>query len=300
MPHLQDRRGLTLLCDRASDLPPGRAGWQKVGFGGLLRAIPCAIVSGVAGNTPHRFKHPARGPCGLEKTTSSCGRGRAVRILLVEDEKKVASFIKRGLAEVGYAVDVASDGETGLMMGLDRVHDLIILDINLPSKDGLNILHELRRKKIATPVLILTVRATIEDKVIGLDTGADDYLTKPFAFEELLARVRALLRRQADVEAPLLKVADLTLDPARRLVFRGGEKIDLTTKEFALLDYFMRNPDRVLTRTMISEHVWDYDFDPMTNVIDVYVNYLRNKIDSGRQAKLIRTIRGVGYVLKVK
>ena len=232
-----------------------------------------------------------------------------MRILLVEDEKKVASFIKRGLAEVGYAVDVASDGETGLMMGLDGVYDLIILDINLPSKDGLNILHELRRQKIATPVLILTVRATlmllsasratIEDKVIGLDTGADDYLTKPFAFEELLARARALLRRQADVEAPLLKVADLTLDPARRLVFRGGEKIDLTTKEFALLDYFMRNPDRVLTRTMISEHVWDYDFDSMTNIIDVYVNYLRKKIDSGRQAKLIRTIRGVGYVLKV-
>ncbi|MFO7688198.1 MAG: response regulator transcription factor [Desulfobacterales bacterium] len=223
-----------------------------------------------------------------------------MRILLVEDEKKVASFIKRGLAEVGYAVDVASDGETGLMLGLDGVHDLIILDINLPRKDGLNLLHELRRKKIATPVLILTVRAAIEDKVIGLDTGADDYLAKPFAFEELLARVRALLRRQPDVEAPLLKVADLTLDPSRRLVLRGGEKIDLTTKEFALLDYFMRNPDRVLTRTMISEHVWDYDFDPMTNVVDVYINYLRKKIDSGRQAKLIRTIRGVGYVLKVE
>jgi DNA-binding response OmpR family regulator len=185
-------------------------------------------------------------------------------------------------------------------MGLDGVHDLIILDLNLPGKDGLSVLQELRKKKVATPVLLLTVRTAIEDKVIGLDTGADDYLTKPFAFQELLARVRALLRRQTDAEAPLLKVADLTLDPARRLVFRGEEKIELTTKEFALLDYFMRNPDRVLTRTMIGDHVWDYDFDPMTNVIDVYVNYLRKKIETGRESKLIHTIRGVGYVLKVE
>ena len=223
-----------------------------------------------------------------------------MRLLLVEDEKKVSSFIKKGLEEEGYAVDSATDGDTGVMMGLDGIHDLIILDINLPGKDGLSVLQELRKKKITTPVLLLTVRAAIEDKVIGLDTGADDYLTKPFAFQELLARVRALLRRQTDAEAPLLKVADLTLDPARRLVFRGEEKIELTTKEFALLDYFMRNPDRVLTRTMIADHVWDYDFDPMTNVIDVYVNYLRNKIDSGREPKLIHTVRGVGYVMKVE
>ncbi|MDZ7597610.1 MAG: response regulator transcription factor, partial [Desulfobacterales bacterium] len=142
------------------------------------------------------------------------------------------------------------------------------------AKDGLSVLQELRRKKITAPVLLLTVRAAIEDKVIGLDTGADDYLTKPFSFQELLARVRALSRRQTDAESPLLKVADLTLDSARRRVFRGEKKIELTAKEFALLDYFMRHPDRVLTRTMIAEHVWDYDFDPMTNVIDVYVNYL--------------------------
>ncbi len=223
-----------------------------------------------------------------------------MRILLVEDEKKVASFIKKGLAEEGYAVDLASDGEIGLEMGLDGVHDLIILDINLPGKDGLSVLRELRKKKVSTPVLLLTVRTAIEDKVIGLDTGADDYLTKPFAFQELLARARALLRRQTDAEAPLLKIADLTLDPGRRLVFRGEEKIELTTKEFALLDYFMRNPDRVLTRTMIADHVWDYDFDPMTNVIDVYVNYLRKKIEGGREPKLIHTVRGVGYVLKVE
>jgi len=223
-----------------------------------------------------------------------------MRLLLVEDEKKVSAFIKKGLEEEGYAVDLASDGEEGQFMGLDGVHDLIILDINLPGKDGLSVLQELRRKKITAPVLLLTVRAAIEDKVIGLDTGADDYLTKPFSFQELLARIRALIRRQTDAESPLLKVADLTLDPARRRVFSGEKKIELTAKEFALLDYFMRHPDRVLTRTMIAEHVWDYDFDPMTNVIDVYVNYLRKKIETGDGQKLIHTIRGVGYVLKVE
>ena len=221
-----------------------------------------------------------------------------IRLLVVEDEKKVASFIKQGLEEESYAVDVASDGEEGLGMALDRVHDLIILDILLPKMDGLRILQELRREKVTTPVLLLTVRATIEDKVLGLDAGADDYLTKPFAFEELLARVRALLRRRAEAEPPVLQVADLTLDPARHVVARGGEKVELTPREFALLAYFMRNPGRVLTRTTISEHVWDYNFDTMTNVIDVYVNYLRKKIDAGREPKLIHTVRGVGYVLK--
>ncbi|MEE4114439.1 MAG: heavy metal response regulator transcription factor, partial [Desulfobacteraceae bacterium] len=220
--------------------------------------------------------------------------------LLVEDEKKVASFIKKGLEEEGHAVDLADDGEAGLLMGLDDVHDLIILDINLPKKDGIEVLRTLRRKKKSTPVLLLTIRAAIEDKVIGLDTGADDYLTKPFAFQELLARVRALLRRRADAELPVLKVADLTLDPASRLVTRGKKTIELTAKEFSLLDYFMRNQGRVLTRTMISEHVWDYNFDTETNVIDVYVNYLRKKIDTGHDPKLIHTVRGAGYVLKVE
>ena len=222
-----------------------------------------------------------------------------MRLLVVEDEKKVANFIKKGLEEEGYAVDLASDGRTGLDMGLDRVHDLIILDLNLPEMDGLSILKQLRTRKISTPVLLLTVRASIEDRVLGLDTGADDYLPKPFAFQELLARVRALLRRQADTQPPLLQIADLRLDPAQRLVYRGEQKIDLTPKEFSLLDYFMRNPDRVLTRTMIAEHVWDYDFDTETNVIDVYVNYLRKKIDSDRDIRLIHTVRGVGYVMKV-
>jgi heavy metal response regulator len=223
-----------------------------------------------------------------------------MRLLIVEDEKKVAGFVKKGLEEEGYVVDQASDGETGLRKGLEGVHDLIILDVNLPGMDGLEVLRGLRNKKVTTPVLLLTVRAAIEDKVFGLDTGADDYLTKPFAFRELLARIRALFRRKAEAEAPLLQVGDLTLDPARRLVSRGGEKIELTAKEFALLDYFMRNPGRVLTRTMIVERVWGHNFDSMTNIIDVYVNYLRKKIDAGRDKKLIRTVRGVGYVLQLE
>jgi heavy metal response regulator len=221
-----------------------------------------------------------------------------VRILVVEDEHKVASFIQKGLEEEGYAVDGAADGEEGLAMALAGVHDLIILDIRLPKMDGLRVLQILRQDNLTTPVLLLTVRATIEDKVLGLDAGADDYLTKPFAFQELVARVRALLRRRAEAGPTILQVADLSLDPARRTVARAGEKIDLTPREFTLLDYFMRHPGRVLTRTMIAEHVWDYSFDTSTNVIDVYVNYLRKKIDAGREPKLLHTVRGVGYVLK--
>jgi DNA-binding response OmpR family regulator len=160
------------------------------------------------------------------------------------------------------------------------------------------VLKEMREARIATPVLLLTVRANIEDKVLGLDAGADDYLTKPFAFQEFVARVRALLRRRADAAPPVLQVADVTLDPARRTVERDGEKIELTPREFSLLDYFMRNTGRVLTRTMIAEHVWDYNFDTSTNVIDVYVNYLRKKIDTDRDPKLLQTVRGVGYVMK--
>lgn len=221
-----------------------------------------------------------------------------MRILVVEDEKKVASFIKQGLEEEGHAVDWAPDGKAGLVLALDGVHDLIILDLNLPKLDGLEVLKEIRKSKIKVPVLLLTIRAMIEDKVLGLDAGADDYLTKPFSFQELLARVRALFRRRAEAEPIMLQVADLTLDPSRRVVRRGTEKIDLSTKEFALLDYFMRNPGRVLTRTMIAEHVWDYDFDTTTNVIDVYVNFLRKKIDADRDVKLIHTVRGVGYMMQ--
>jgi heavy metal response regulator len=223
-----------------------------------------------------------------------------MRLLVVEDEKKVARFIQRGLEEEGYAVDVARDGEEALALARDGVHDLILLDIGLPGKNGLQVLRELRDGKREVPVLLLTVRATIEDKVLGLDAGADDYLTKPFAFQELLARIRALLRRQTGGGPAVLKYADLLLDPARRTASRGGEKIELTSKEFALLEYLLRHPGRVLTRTRIIEHVWDYDFDSGTNLVDVYINYLRKKVDSGREPKLIHTVRGVGYVLKAE
>jgi len=221
-----------------------------------------------------------------------------MRVLLVEDEKKVASFIKKGLEEHGYAVDLASDGKIGLAMALDQLHDLVILDINLPEIDGLSVLRQIRDKQMVTPVLLLTIRATIEDKVIGLDTGADDYLSKPFSFEELLARVRALLRRRSDSKTPLLKVADLSLDPATRQVFRGGNRIELTSKEFAILEYFMRNAGRVLTRSMIINHAWDYDYEAETNMVDVYINYLRKKMDAAYQPKLLHTIRGTGYVMR--
>jgi heavy metal response regulator len=221
-----------------------------------------------------------------------------MKILIVEDERKVANFVKKGLQEEGYAVDLASDGEDGLKMALGTSHDLIILDIYLPKLDGLSALRRIRDEKVTTPVLLLTVRATIEDKVLGLDSGADDYLTKPFAFEELLARVRALLRRRSEIGTNILKFNDLTLDLASHTAMRADKKIELSIKEFALLEYFMRNPERVLTRTMILNHVWNYDFDNESNVIDVYVNYLRKKIDTPNKGKLIHTVRGAGYVLK--
>ncbi|HTU02703.1 MAG TPA: response regulator transcription factor [Candidatus Sulfotelmatobacter sp.] len=223
-----------------------------------------------------------------------------MRILVVEDDRKVAEFVRKGFEEEGYAVDVAGDGETALAIGLDRLHDILVLDIMLPKKAGLDVVRELRRAKIATPVILLTARDAVEDKVQGLDAGADDYVTKPFAFAELLARVRALLRRGTEARLPQLQLADLVLDPATRIVRRNAEEIALTNREFALLEYLMRNQGRVLTRTMIAEHVWDYSFDSSTNVIDVYVNYLRKKIDAGRESKLLHTVRGVGYVLKAE
>lgn len=223
-----------------------------------------------------------------------------MRILVVEDEAKVASFIRKALEEESYAVDVCSDGATGLDLGQSGAYDLIVLDIMLPGLTGLEVLKELRKTRIKAPILLLTALSKVDQKVKGLDAGADDYLTKPFAIDELLARVRALLRRGAGEAAGLLQVDDLVLNPSTREVTRGGQRIELTAKEYALLEYLMRNAGRVLTRPMISEHVWNQDFDTFTNVIDVYMNYLRNKIDRGRPRALIQTVRGSGYVLKAE
>ncbi len=221
-----------------------------------------------------------------------------MRILVVEDEKKVGNFIRKGLEEESYAVDLALDGQSGFDLAGTTTYDLLILDLMLPKKDGFQVLKELRAKKIETPVLILTARDQIDDKVKGLDLGADDYLAKPFAFTELLARVRALLRRSNTSRAAMLRVGDLQLDPVTREVKRSERKIDLTAKEYALLEFFMRNKEKVLTRTIISEHVWDINFDSMTNIVDVYVNHLRNKIEEPEKKRLLHTIRGVGYVMR--
>ncbi len=220
-----------------------------------------------------------------------------MRILVVEDEKKIAGFIKRGLKEEGYAVDVAGDGEEGYELAAVNDYDLIILDIMLPKCDGITLCKKLRAEKFEAPIIMLTAKTSVHDKVTGLDAGANDYLTKPFAFEELLARMRVLLRRSVQ-PATQLQVADLVLDLLSHKVTRADREIVLSSREFALLEYLMRNAGSVVTRTMISEHVWDIDFDTSTNVIDVYINYLRNKIDVDFDKKLIQTIRGRGYTLK--
>ena len=221
-----------------------------------------------------------------------------MRILVVEDEKKVADFIQKGLEEEHYAVDAAYDGETGLYFTEINDYDLIVLDLMIPKIDGWEVLRRIRAKKNNVPILILTAKDAVDDIVRGLDSGCDDYLTKPFAFAEFLARVRALLRREKVEKEPILQVGDLTLSLVTHRVTRKEKEIELTSKEYALLEYMMRNPNKVLTRAMISEHVWDYHFDSMTNVIDVYVNYLRKKIDKDFETKLIHTIRGVGYMIK--
>ena len=220
-----------------------------------------------------------------------------MRILVIEDEKKVANFIRKGLEEEHYAVDNAYDGESGLYMVEVNEYDLIVLDLMIPKIDGLEVLRRVRGNRNNVPILVLTAKDSVEDIVRGLDAGCDDYLTKPFEFLEFLARVRALLRREKIDKEPILRIDDLTLSLVTHKVMRGGKEIDLTAKEYSLLEYFMRNPDKILTRTMISEHVWDYHFDSMTNLVDVYVNYLRKKIDRGFELKLIHTIRGVGYLL---
>ena len=221
-----------------------------------------------------------------------------MRILLVEDEAKMASFIKRGLEEEGSVVDISPDGQDGLFRASTGGYDLIVLDITLPLIDGLEVCRRLRENRVSTPILLLTARDSVDMKVSGLDSGADDYLTKPFAFAELLARIRALRRRDRAEVNLRLQVGDLVLDPLTRRVSRGDQLITLTSKEFALLECFMRHPDQVLSRTVLSENVWDEAFDSLTNVIDVYVNYLRNKVDRNFSPKLIHTVRGAGYVMR--
>lgn len=221
-----------------------------------------------------------------------------MRILVVEDEKKVARFVQQGLEEEHYTVDVAHDGEVGLRMAESENYDLLVLDVMLPKKSGLDLIREFRALNGTAPALMLTAKGSTEDKVAGLDSGADDYLTKPFAFAELLARVRSLLRRGSKEKSTVLTIADLELDTVTHKAKRAGRTIELTAKEYSLLEYFLRNKERVLSRTIISEHIWDYNFDTGTNIIDVYVNHLRNKVEAEGEKRLIHTVRGVGYVMK--
>jgi len=223
-----------------------------------------------------------------------------VRLLVVEDNPKMARIIRQGLIENGYAVDVAHTGHEGEQMAATEPYDAIILDVMLPDQDGVQACANLRRRRVTTPVLMLTALSTTGDKVKGLDAGADDYLTKPFEFDELLARVRALLRRGQAQGASNLEFADLEIDLLTRKVTRAERRINLTAKEFALLEYFMRNPNRVLSRTSIGEHVWDMNFDSDSNVIDVYVSMLRRKMDKGFEQRLIHTVIGTGYVLQTE
>ena len=221
-----------------------------------------------------------------------------MRILIIEDEKKVASFIRKGLEEEYFVADIAFDGKEGLKLAISEEYDVIIMDIMLPYMDGITLIKEIRKREILTPVLMLTVNDSVKDKVEGLDVGADDYLTKPFAFEELIARLRALLRRNENSKTSKLTVGDLVLDLQSHRVFRNNQEIILTPKEYSILEYLMRNSKKVISRTKLIEHVYDYHFDTETNIIDVYINKVRSKIDTNFEKPLIHTIRGIGYVLK--
>jgi two-component system copper resistance phosphate regulon response regulator CusR len=221
-----------------------------------------------------------------------------MRFLVVEDEQRIADFLKRGLESAGYAVDIAHDGKSAIDMVHGADYDLIILDMMLPDMDGLRVLERVRNRKTSPPVLILSARGGVDDRVKGLELGADDYLVKPFAFVELLARVRVLLRRGAPTPERL-QIGDLVLDCIRRRVTRGGEAIELAPKEFSILEYLMRNRGRPLSRTMIVEHVWDMDYDGLTNIVDVYIRHLRSKIDDKWPTKLLHTVRGIGYMLDI-
>lgn len=222
-----------------------------------------------------------------------------MRILVVEDDRKIASFVVKGLKQSGYAVDHCADGDAGLLLARSTEYDAAVIDIMLPKLDGLGLVQQLRKDGVQTPVIFLSAKASVDDRVKGLQAGGDDYLTKPFAFSELLARVQALIRRATQSAEPTrVTVGDLTLDLLTREVIRAGQKIELQTREFSLLEYLMRHAGRVVTKTMILEHVWDYSFDPQTNVVDVLVHRLRSKVDKDFPKKMISTLRGVGYVLK--
>jgi two-component system OmpR family response regulator len=223
-----------------------------------------------------------------------------MRILILEDDARIADFVSNGLKQAGYAVDVLGDGELGVHFGLNNVYDAAVIDIMLPGCDGLSVIDQWRKARIATPVIILSAKQSVDDRIRGLQAGGDDYLTKPFAFSELLARVQALIRRSTQTAEPtLLNFSNLSLNLLTREVTRNGKKIELHAREFSLLEYMLRNPGRVLSKTMILEHVWDYAFDPKTNVVDVLVCRLRNKIDRDFDPKLIHTLRGFGYALKL-
>lgn len=222
-----------------------------------------------------------------------------MRVLVVEDSRRLAGIIKRGLLEEGYAVDSAYDGEEAEYMAETTPFDVVILDIMLPKKDGLAVCRDLRAKNVNTPILMLTAKDSVEDRVVGLDSGADDYLVKPFAFSELLARIRALLRREVLPKTQKLQIGELILLPLSREVWHNGSRLELTAKEYAILEYFMRRPNAVVTRTMLGESVWDYEFDGLSNVIDVYIRRLRQKIDRHGEPSLIQTVRGAGYRLRV-
>jgi len=222
-----------------------------------------------------------------------------VRILIVEDDKKIALFITKGLKQAGLAVDYASNGEEGLNLALTEQYDAAIIDIMLPKLDGLRLIEKIRQEKVNVPVIILSAKRSVDERVRGLQIGGDDYLTKPFAFSELLARVQALIRRGSNVIEPTtITVGDISIDLLTREVVRAGEKIDLQSREYALLEYFMRNAGRIISKTMIIDHIWGYDFEPQTNVVDVLVCRLRNKVDRNLEKKIIHTMRGAGYVLK--
>jgi heavy metal response regulator len=221
-----------------------------------------------------------------------------MRVLVVEDNPDMGPYLKQGLAEQGFAVDLAADGLRGLEYAATGVYDLLILDRMLPGLDGLEVLARLRAKGVNTPAIFLTAKSAVNDRVQGLDSGADDYLVKPFSFAELLARIRVVLRRSTEAPASVLRVGDLSLDPASHAVERAGERIELSSKQFALLYYLMRHAGQVVSRTMIQEHVWNYEFDGLTNVVDVHINRLRDKVDKGFDRQLIHTLRGVGYVLR--